>query len=119
MAEVKLKLDVISGVIEIEANAEIFDSVATRAAELLISMRTPGFTDSAGSEIEPEIEAPVGTGEESFSQQSQPKKAAQVQNKTKRKGPAKAKSLRIVDDLLTDIQRRELKEFYEEKLPTS
>lgn len=111
MSRVLLKLDASAGTIEIEADADQFESAATRAVELLRSLSGAGLAYT-----NPSSEKTIAETKAQTSKQTGTKSAEKKPAKRKSSG---VRNLNVVEDLLNEEQREELREFYAEKSPKS
>lgn len=115
MADIKLKLDLIEGTLEVECTGEDFDAVIARSEAMLEKYKAavPAPTQRPAAALE-EPEEPGGQNDEEVEVSvSEPKP------KRKRgKGTAKVANWKPVDNLLSEEQRTELREFYAQKAPS-
>lgn len=114
MSQVTLKIDINNGTMEIQADADVFDGVATGAVELLerisagIEFRQPEqpsqhlANQTGNAPPESGVDQPATKGKE---------------RKRRPSGTTKVKNLKIIDDLLQPAQRAALKTFVQEKNP--
>lgn len=107
---VKLKIDLTNGTIEVEADSDMFETAMLRAEAILdkfadIELAGPqpkGPTDENGSESDEAETPPSGKTK-----------------RTRRSGSSRTTTWKMVDKLLTESQRADLKKFYAEKNPTT
>lgn len=111
MGQIKLKIDIRSGVIDVETDDSTFSSVMDRAEILLdkfANIETGHGSDTNSSEDS----RPIDTAGSSVD----PKAANAPEKKRRRSGGAgKTASWKMVDNLLEEAQRKQLKEFYSQK----
>jgi hypothetical protein len=115
-----MKLDAASGTIEIEADAEVFERVATRAAELLSSLqraRPSQSPDENEQRLSPAAKPSPATSSEEDTPPRDGDGNSQKQRKPRKKGGGKVKGLKIIDGFLSEEQRISLRQFYNEKAP--
>lgn len=111
MTDIKLRIDVKEGTIEIEADSDSFDRVSDKAAILLNTFKEVEFPSSKSDGDECEIKH----GEQPASKTETPE-----ERKPKRRrgsGTAKTTNWSMVNDLLDEAGRTALKAFYDEKSP--
>ena len=119
MSRIIMKLDAISGTIEIEADAEDFEKAAKRAAKLLEKLKPQ--SNPASPSIKNNVQS-TATKKDGVATKASATGTSTTDIKpkktTKRKGSGQ-KNHKMVDDLLSELQRKELRKFFEEKDPKS
>lgn len=114
MSQIKLRIDVKDGTVEIEAGADNFEDVMTRAEAILDKFAAIGRPRDSVSDID------RGTSEDTFKgPNAKNLEEPGRQKRRKAAGNAKVTNWRMVDDLLNEKQRSELKEFFEAKKPSN
>jgi hypothetical protein len=114
MSTVKMKIDVKSGVIDIESDAETFDVVSKQAAELLDKFSKIEL--QGGREAVAEANTPTSTAGNEAETDNQSSQRSRTR-KRKGSGPAKLANWQIVDELLSEDQMKELRDYYATKSP--
>ena len=111
MADIKLRLGLFEGTLELECNGADFETVMTRCEAMLEKFKT----------AKPSIEAVSIKPQEDSSSQSDEipveKPAEEPKPKRRRKGTSNSTNWKFVDDLLNEGQFEKLKAFYTEKAP--
>lgn len=112
MADIKLKLDVIEGTLEVECNGDDFEAVMSHAEKMLEKFTdTKVQTRPAKKKTYEDLEGTSGA-------QNNPVEQNQDTPKSKRKrGSGKSANWKILDNLLDAGQRQQLQQFYAEKSP--
>lgn len=112
MSEVRLKIDIRNGTLEIEADKDSFVSVSERAGTLLDKFSRADFPN-----LEPEV---LDASAEESSVERVSESAREDSQKPKRRrtgGAAKTANWQMVDNLLDENGRETLRSFFAEKKP--
>lgn len=114
MSEVKLKIDIKNGTVEIEANGELFEKVSEKAGALLDKFAKIDFQGSAPSETGESHEREARDDSDENNQHPPEQKV----KKRRASGSARSTNWKMVDNLLDEAGRHSLKAFFEEKMPS-
>ena len=109
MNQIKLKIDIKNGTIDIESDSGSFDAVMQRAEAMLDKFAK---IDHQTEPVKPQQD------HEPADEASGSSDRGVGKTKSRKKGPAKVASWKIVPDLLDVSGRKDLKAFYEQKAPT-
>ncbi len=115
MGQIRLKIDIRSGIIDVETDDATFSAVMDRAEVLLDKFAT--IETGHGSNASPSEKSGPGDADGSTNDPQTPN--SQEKKRRKSGGGGKTTSWKMVDNLLEEDQRKQLKEFYGEKSPAN
>lgn len=112
MSQIKLHLDVIEGALDLECSGEDFEAIMSRIEGMMKSLMNVPRRKTADVREEPEdTEQAIAEGEDAPATND---KAAKKPRRRKGSGNANWK---VIDNLMTEAQRGELRQFFAEKAP--
>lgn len=113
MSEIKLKIDIKGGTVEIESDKDSFGAVVQHAEGILDKFTAMDFSSVA--QINTPLESDVQTNKRANDQNGDEDKSSRRRKRPS--GSGKTANWKMIDDLLDEGQRSSLKEFYAEKRP--
>ena len=114
MAKVRLKIDISNGTLEVDCNGDDFDEVMSSAARLLDKFSS--VSDFKQSKAGPK-ETPDLPSDEAIENDGNESGVSKTKPKAKRRKGSGTANWKVVEQLLSEEQRADLKTFYEKKAP--
>lgn len=115
MSQIKLHLDVVEGTLDLECSGEDFEAIMTRVEGMMKNL-----ADFPRQRTKNSAETPESDGPEKSDFPDQTGTSDQVVKKPKRrKGGGHSPNWKMVDNLLDEEQRADLKRFFAEKAPST